>query len=198
MLVYNIAKTLVKWAVQLLFFLRISGKENIPAEGKIIICSNHKKLIDPALVAACTKRHIAFMSKQELYSNPVIRFFMKQFGTIPVNRDGNDLQSIKQSLQVLSSGGALGIFPQGTRSLNDEKKFKPGVSLLAIRTNTPLIPVHIIGNYKLFRRMSVVVGKPISLEKYAKQNLTTEDYDRIANEEIARPLLALGKNQQLP
>ena len=193
-MVFNIARILSKICVKFFFFLKIKGKENIPLKGKIIICCNHQKIIDPAFIVSCTKRHIAFLSKQELYNNRLIRFFMNKCGTIPVNRDGHDLQSMKQSLAVLSNGGVLGIFPQGTRSKDGEKEFKPGVSMLAIRTQTPLIPIHIIGNYKLFRRMSVVIGKPITLEKYSGQKLTTEEYSRIANEEIAHSLLSLGKN----
>lgn len=195
-MLYYIIRTFALLVLILLFKLKIIGAKNIPKKGRLIICCNHIHFFDPIYVAGSTMRKIHFLAKKELFQSKLSKLFFKGLGAIPVNRDGNDAYSLKTSLTLLKKEKVLGIFPEGTRNKNNNTEgivFKPGVSMLAIKTKTPIIPVHIIGSYKIFSKMTIVVGEAIHLDKYANQRLTSDDYMRIANEEIAAKLLSLNE-----
>jgi 1-acyl-sn-glycerol-3-phosphate acyltransferase len=101
------------------------------------------------------------------------------------------------ALKALKEEHVLGIFPEGTRSSNDEMCFKPGVSMLAIKTKTKILPIYIEGNYRIFGKVNMIFGEPYELNAYYGQKLTGENYERIANEEIAESIRALKKRLQL-
>ena len=187
---YKIARGFVRVFIRLFYRLKIIGKENISNEGKLIICANHIHVFDPLFVAVCTRRIICFMAKKELFQG-LFGFLIKSFRAIPVNRDGNDSYSLKRALQALKGGNILGIFPEGTRSEGDRLEFKPGVSMLSIKTKTKIVPIYIEGNYKIFSKMTAVVGKAYELTEYYGKKLTSDDYEEIANNEIAESISKL-------
>lgn len=173
--------------------VRVTGKENVPKDGRLIVCANHNTNLDPLFVASVIKRQTHFMAKKELFNGKFWTWIFTQLGCIPVNRDGNDLVSLKMSMKLLSKERILGIFPEGRRKLANESQpaFKPGAVLLAIRTKTPVLPIHIVGTYKLFSVIDIRIGCPVPFEKYEGIKLTNEEYAKIANEEIASRVLEL-------
>lgn len=187
---YKIARGFVRIFISLFYRFKIIGKENISKEGKLIICANHRHVFDPLFVAVCTRRIVHFMAKKELFQG-FFGFLIKSFRTIPVNRDGNDSYSLKLALQALKDGNILGIFPEGTRSEGERLEFKPGASMLSIKTKTKIIPIYIEGNYKIFSKMTAVVGKAYELTEYYGKKLTSTDYTNIANNEIADSITRL-------
>lgn len=141
---------------------RISGVENLPREGGCIVSSNHIHARDPFYIAAHLPRHIYFMAKVELFRIRIVGWFIGLVGAFPVDRGKSDLNAIRTSLRILKEGHALGIFPQGTRSRNNEQtEMAGGVALIAMRAGVPVVPVYIDGPYRLFRRTAIIVGKPV-------------------------------------
>jgi (E)-4-hydroxy-3-methyl-but-2-enyl pyrophosphate reductase len=126
-----------------LFRVSYSGAENIPGSGGFIVCSNHRSVFDPFLLAIPFRRQIRYMAKSELFSDHgrAARTFLYAMGAFPVRRNTADRRSVRTAEQILKSGGIVGIFPQGG-CVFDNSPFrpKPGVALLAARTGAPVLP----------------------------------------------------------
>ncbi len=152
--------------VYLLFFPKTIGRKNVKVKGKAIVISNHKSMADPFLVSMTFHRHIKWMGKVELFKNAILREFFKAIGTFPINRGENDLGAIRRAFKTLRDGEVLGIFPEGTRVKEEGiREFETGTALLALKTQAPVIPVYLGGNYKIFRRMTITVGEPIMISE---------------------------------
>ena len=140
----------------------VDGVENIPAEGGFILCCNHISARDPFYLALCTRRHIHFMAKSELFKFKLLGAVLRGMEAFPVDRGHNDLTAVRSAVQLVKDGHGLGIFPQGTRSKkNVPTPMLGGVSLIAMRAGVPVIPAYIGGPYRLFRRTQVSFGPPI-------------------------------------
>lgn len=154
---------------------RVIGRENIPAEGPVIICSNHISNWDPPLLGSPLTRQVHFMAKDDLFKIPVLNWLITQFGAFPVKRGGGDRAAIRATLDLLKNGKILGIFPEGTRSKNGQLgEGKSGTALFALRSDAVVIPVAIIGPYKLFRPVTIVYGKPVDLTAYKSRKDTSD------------------------
>ena len=160
---------------------KIIGKENIPKEGSIIIAGNHKHLYDQCLTIIATKRGIHYMAKKEYFDDKKVAWFFKGTGCISVDRQNKDENAKNMALEVLNAGGALGIFPEGTRNKTKEKllPFKYGAVSLANKTDSLIVPFGITGDYKFrSKNLTIRYGKPfktgdLSLEE-ANQKLYKE------------------------
>lgn len=179
----KIVKAIVRWFMVICFRIKIVGKENIPKEGACIVCSNHKSYYDPPLMVAFNKRHINMIAKKDLLKNPIMAWLCKAFGAFMVERDGKDIEAVKQSLKILKNGGILGIFPEGTRNgLAKGEKVKNGAVLMAIKSGAPIIPAGIKGDYKLFRRVTMTYGEPIYYDKSKINQQDKEEIDKLTDE----------------
>lgn len=173
---YGLAKGLFSLLFALLFFgWRVEGRDNLPAEGGAILCSNHISWWDPPLVGCVVKRRVHFMAKEELFKIPILGSILPALGAFPVRRGTPDRSAIRQALRVLKDGQVLGIFPEGTRSKTGRlQKAEPGTALLAIKSQAPLVPVAILGPYRLFRPIRVRIGAPFTVEEFYDQRLSSE------------------------
>lgn len=153
--------------IYLLFWPKVKGKENIPTEGSTIIYANHISLLDPILLACVLPRKINFMAKEELFKFPLFGTILREVGAFPVKRGSADITSIKTALKRIKEGKVFGIFPEGTRSKNGEiQNFTHGMAAIAQRTEAVTIPVAIKGEYRIFRSLTVTIGKPLDLTEY--------------------------------
>lgn len=178
------------------YFFRIKGlvtegKENIPAEGAVIIAPNHKSNFDPPAIGVCSPRIIHYMAKEELFKNPVFAAVIRYFGTFPVKRGSVDRAAIRQALAVLKSGEPLGIFPEGTRTHGNRiGRFHDGMASIALMTGTPVLPVAVLGTEHLPRRegpLAVIFGKPIPVEKQRP----TPEAMQVVNDKVRAELLCM-------
>lgn len=181
MIFYKVVKNSVRILLSLIYRIEIQGKENIPKEGKSIVCSNHFNLLDPVFIGTCLPRKINYMAKEELFSNKIFASILNKLGVFPVKRGGADISAIKAALKVLRSEEIFGIFPEGTRSKTGEMlEAKPGLAMIAIKSQSPVIPIAIIGNYKLFSKIKIIIDKPIDLSSYYSQKISTEEYQQLS------------------
>lgn len=142
------------------------GREHIPSKGAVIVCSNHVNAMDPFLVAFGFQREISYLAKEELFRHAMFRHFLIRTGMIPVKRGQSDRQAIRTVIQRLEEQRMIGIFPEGTRSNNDELlDFHDGAVYFALKTGATLLPAAIVGDYKKGKRMRVVYGQGIPVAK---------------------------------
>ena len=191
--------TLVIWGLyfvisKLLFFVRIEGRENIPKGRNCVMMGNHQHIFDPLMLALCVPdREIHFMGKKELLGWA----FTKVHG-FPVDRGNIDMTAIRTALGILQGGDTLGIFPEGTRSKTGHMlPLLGGASMLAMRSKVDVVPVYIDGSYKLFRPMTVRVGKPIEMEDLKAQRVNKETCDELTRR-IEGAFCALSGGRSLP
>ena len=103
---------------------KITGKENIPKEGRFIIVVNHINIMDQCNVVISTKRDLHYMAKKEYFDNKKVEWFFKSAGCIPVDRSKKDNSATSSAIDVLEQDEALGIFPEGTRNGLKEERIK--------------------------------------------------------------------------
>ena len=139
----------------LLFRLRVSGVENVPAGGAII-APNHQSFFDIPLVAmvlALHGRRTYFMAKSELFRNSVFAWIIHNLLAFPVRRGAPDRMAIRYAIDRLKQGELVAIFPEGTRSKTGQlKEAEAGLSLIAAKAGTPVVPVGIGGTRLMFSK----------------------------------------------
>jgi len=146
---------------------KVIGKENIPEDGSILVVGNHIHLMDQCVPILSTKRVINYMAKKEYFDNKKVAWFFKSAGCIRVDRSKKDENAVSTALEVLENGGAIGLFPEGTRNKTKDLllPFKFGAVSMANKTDSYLVPFGISGEYK-FRSKNLVVefGKPFKVK----------------------------------
>jgi len=165
-LMYKILRPILGTIFKLYYNPKIIGKENIPQKGPILIVGNHKHIMDQCGPIISTKRVIHYMAKKEYFDGKFAWFF-KMTGCISVNRGEKDQKAKDKALMVLKEGGAIGIFPEGTRNRTKELllPFKYGAVSMAQKTDAYLVPVIVTGDYK-FRseNLTYQFGKPFKVD----------------------------------
>ena len=139
--------------------MRVVGREHIPEPDNdgFIVASNHISYLDPPTVGSCFPYEIHYMAKRELFSFRPFGAVLRNVNAIPVRRGAVDRDSLKQCLAVLQRGGALIVFPEGTRSKTAAMlPPRPGIGLLAARARCAVLPTHVSG---LNRYRSCLLGR---------------------------------------
>ena len=183
-MIYEFAKGVCKYFVnKVLYRFNFKGLENIPEKDRLVICSNHVSLYDPVVIATQVKRPIHFLAKAELYKNSFISWIMRKVKTIPVDRGHVSIQTLKDAMSVLKKDNILGIFPEGTRVKEGEKK-EPldGFVVFALKTKSPILPVHIEGRFKFRAKINVTFGKPIYLNEYYGRKVKADEISEISKD----------------
>lgn len=193
-------KEIIKWIVRGVIYIwvkiyyraEIKGLENVPKEGPLIFCGNHRSYLDPPLIVVTAKRDMKFLAKEELYKNKFLAFLGWVFEAIPVKRDEKDVSAIKNSLKVLKNGQCIALFPEGTRNgLEKGEKVKDGVAFFAVRSGAKVVPCGIKGGTKEHKKVTITYGKPLDYSKY-KNNKDKEVLDKVT-EEIMNNIIELAK-----
>ncbi|MCC2626881.1 MAG: phospholipid/glycerol acyltransferase [Thermomicrobiales bacterium] len=141
-----ILRSIVLALLRPLLSLRLIGVETVPQEGPLLVASNHLSNADPIILEAAFPRPLFFLGKAELFRNPIFRWMLRRFGGIPVERGTADRAAIRRARAVLEQGIALGIYPEGVRSKTAALvKGLPGAGLIALQSDSPVLPVAIYG-----------------------------------------------------
>ena len=176
-----------------LFFKKeVVGKENLPKEGGYILCSNHIHWMDPILYVCEIKRMMYAIAKEELFSTKLKAWIMRRLALIPVVRDGTsgNKESINEAVDVLKKGKLLLIYPEGTRfGLKKGIKPKKGVALMALEAKVPIIPMAMVGSFKPFTKIKVIIDKPMDISEYYPkegENVNLRNMVKITNNVMDR------------
>ena len=165
-LLYKIGKLILTPIFKFYYNPKIINKEYIPKDGPIVIVGNHKHLYDQCLTIIATKRGIHYMAKREYFDNKKTAWFFKHTGCISVDRSKKDSEAVEQALDVLKVGGAIGLFPEGTRNKTDQLllPFKFGAVSMAKKMDAYLVPFAITGDYKFrSKNLTIRYGKPFKV-----------------------------------
>jgi 1-acyl-sn-glycerol-3-phosphate acyltransferase len=142
---------------------------NMPENGPVIVCSNHRSNYDPVILGASLSRDLNFMAKAELFKIPLLRGLITAFGAFPVQRGKGDAEASRTAVRILEEGGVLAMFPEGHRQKNgnDLQRFQKGTARFAFKTHAPILPVAIMtkGRVRPFKKNAVRVGALISYEE---------------------------------
>ena len=168
---------------KLLYRVKVIGTENIPKEGPVIFCGNHKSFLDPQLIeVTCKRDDTRFLAKKELTKNKGLKFLGNVFDAILVSRDEKDVTVVKESLRTLKNGNCIALFPEGTRNgLEKGEKVKDGTAYFALNSDATVIPVGIKGGDKLFNKAVIRYGKPINLDEYKPNRKDKEVLEKVTD-----------------
>ncbi|MCW2600649.1 MAG: phospholipid/glycerol acyltransferase [Frankiales bacterium] len=155
------------------FRLRVLGVEHVPPVGAVLFAGNHSGFLDGPLVYVLAPRPATFLAKSELFVGPLARV-LGWLGQIPVHRGRPDRAALRAGLAVLQHGGALGVFPEGTRGTGRLEEVADGLAYLALRSGAPVVPIAVLGTAEALpkgRRLprwqapvTVVFGAPLELQ----------------------------------
>ena len=184
---YKFFKAVLRPIYKFYYRPKIYNKEVIPKDGPIIICCNHKHLYDQCSIIIATKRVIHYMAKIEYWQSAKTRWFFNLAGCIPVNRQIHDEDAKQAAIDVLEHGGAIGIFPEGTRNktIGTENEvlllpFKFGAVSMAKKTDATIVPFGLMGDHKVGNRnLTLVFGTPFKVGE-----MTLEEANELLREKI--------------
>jgi 1-acyl-sn-glycerol-3-phosphate acyltransferase len=176
---YVIARFVLRPLFWAIFRPRVTGRENVPLTGAVILASNHLSFIDSIAIPLMAPRKVAYLAKAEYFTSPGIggwlsRALFTAVGALPVERETSRAAqaALDTALGVLKDGGAFGIYPEGTRSRDGRlARGKTGVAWLALTADCPVVPVAVAGTDKVQpigatwprpHRISVSFGEPLT------------------------------------
>lgn len=147
--------------------MKVTGLENVPLNGPLIIACNHVSLIDPPLMAVTVapRRRPFGVGKKELFEKPLLGWWLRNTGNFPLDRTGDATSAMRSALEVLDRGGCLVIYPEGTRVKPGEKRApKAGISFLSFRAKAPVVPLRVVGTAEFPHRFPLEAryGEPIA------------------------------------
>jgi len=161
----------------------VTGLENVPRTGPIIVVCNHLSFVDSIFLPLMIDRQMAFLAKSDYFTGKglkgwLVRFFMTSAGQLPIDRTGGKASeaSLNAGLQILAEGGVLAIYPEGTRSPDGGMyRGRTGVARMILEAHVPVIPAAVIGTEKVMplgstipkvHKVGVVIGKPLDFSRF--------------------------------
>ncbi|AOZ91387.1 lysophospholipid acyltransferase family protein [Paenibacillus crassostreae] len=184
-MIYVFCRGLLRLIFAVLYRLESIGKDNVPDNGGVLLCANHISMMDPITVGIKLKRQVKYMAKAELFEIPVFGPLLHQLGAFPVKRGGFSRDSIRMAIKILQQGEMMGIFPEGTRN-STSGTAKKGAASFALRSKATVIPVAILGEYKLFRKMKVVYGVPVDLSEFMDETASGDQLEAVTEVIMSR------------
>jgi 1-acyl-sn-glycerol-3-phosphate acyltransferase len=195
---YFVGWSLFRLVYATYFRWRVCNPERVPRTGSVILASNHASFIDPPLVGSGLPRDINYLARESLFRYPGIGWLLRSWQAVPVDRDGGGARGLKAILDRLLAGGAIILFPEGTRTRDGKlQAARSGIGLIVIKSNAPVIPVRVFGTYEAYGRtvkfprpFPVVVkyGQPMNFAalraeaKTCSKDRLKQIYQEVANE----------------
>jgi 1-acyl-sn-glycerol-3-phosphate acyltransferase len=174
---YWVLKVLLTPIFFVLWRVKVEGRHNVPKKGPAVLAANHQSFSDSFFLPLVVRRKVTYLAKAEYFDSWRTSWFFKAAGQIPIRRGGGDAseRALITAREVLRSGKLLGLYPEGTRTLDEYvHKGRTGVSRLSRECGVPVIPVGIIGTVDVqpvnskwmhpFRRVTVRFGAPMLME----------------------------------
>jgi 1-acyl-sn-glycerol-3-phosphate acyltransferase len=194
---YSLSKALAKT----FFNYRVIGAENMIEEGPCIIAANHCSFFDPPLVGVACKRAIHYLARKSLLEWPILGPIFPDLNVIPVDRKNADRSALMGAIRVVKNGGAVLIFPEGTRSPDGNlQPAQPGLGMIVAKTGAPVVPVRIHGSYTVFSRtakfprrgnVAMSIGPALTFGRTNEQTVQLRDFYQSTSETVMRTIAAL-------
>ena len=196
---YWALKVILTPILRLLYRVRVEGRHHVPKDGAVILASNHQSFIDSIFLPLSVRRRVTFVAKAEYFESWKTAWFFRAVGMIPLKRDGGSAseRALAAAREVLSDGGVLGIYPEGTRS-PDGRLYKghTGVARLAVQCQAAVVPVAQFGTAdiqpigamrpRILRPVRLRMGPPLRFPAPAPgQTYSAEELRRMTDEIMA-------------
>lgn len=177
--------------------LKVEGTEHIPRTGGVLVACNHISYWDPPLLGVAFNRELFYMAKKELFRNKVFGALIRAHNAIPVSRGAFSRGALDRAIEVIRSGDAIVIFPEGRRSgPNRPSEPKPGMGMVADKTRCLVVPAYVAGSDTIKkclirrRRLRVYFGPPIGPEEFDSEGGEGKErytrISRVAMDRVAR------------
>lgn len=202
---YWIGWTFCRCIFAIYFRWRAFNSERVPIQGPVVLASNHASYLDPLLIGSSLHREINYLARENLFRFPIARTILRRWNCVPVDRDGGGAAGLRAILDRLLKGGAIILFPEGTRTHDGQlKPARSGIGLTVIKSTAPVVPVRTFGTFEAYNRhmnfprpkkLFVKFGKPMDFArlraeaKVCSKARLKEIYQEVANQimvEIAR------------
>ncbi|HEY5297327.1 MAG TPA: lysophospholipid acyltransferase family protein [Verrucomicrobiae bacterium] len=183
------------------FRWRVFNAERVPQTGGVILASNHASFLDPPLVGSGLRRPINYLARASLFRYPGVGWLLRKWNSVPVDRAGGGAAGLKAILDRLLAGGAIILFPEGTRTKDGQlQPARSGIGLTVIKSDAVVIPVRTFGTFECYNRkikfhlpkpLAVKYGEPMRFEKLRAEAKTCskarlkEIYQEVADEIMA-------------
>lgn len=183
------------------FHWRVFNPERVPLTGPVILAANHASFIDPPLVGSGIKRGINYLARDSLFRFPGIGWLLRKWNSVPVDREGGGAAGLKAILDRLLAGGAIILFPEGTRSRDGKlQPARSGIGLTVIKSTAAVVPCRVFGTYEAYGRhikiprphgIAVKYGRPMQFETLRAEAKTCSKprlkqiYQEVADEIMA-------------
>lgn len=181
----------VKVGLRLKYRIHVEGMENIPRDGPAVFLCNHTSVADSFFIGCFLPRKIYFMAKSTEFESAALRLFFYLSRSFPVRRYDIDPISLRNAMRVLSSGGMVGIYPEGERTWDGQMlPFRNGTIRFLLAAGVPIIPAGISGAFENQPRwggkigsadVRLAVGRPINAPKIAGKKQTREDIKELSD-----------------
>jgi 1-acyl-sn-glycerol-3-phosphate acyltransferase len=174
---YRAVKAVLGGLMRRMYRVHVEGLANVPATGPGIVAANHISFLDSLFIPLVIPRRVTYLAKAEYWDSWKTRWFFDTLGQIPVRRDDSAKAqgALEAGMRVLTAGGLLGIYPEGTRSPDGRLyRGKTGVGRMAAEAMCPVVPVGLIGTREIMAKdaklpkssgsVAVRFGKPIHID----------------------------------
>lgn len=160
-----------------MYRFRSWGARHIPAQGPVLVVSNHQSYFDPIILGLpLWRRPFWALARKTLFRNRVFGWLIRSLNAIPVDQSGSDMKSMRACMEVLKAGRVLIVYPEGARTLDGTTgPFAEGTMLLIKRTRPLVVPAAIEGAYQAYPRgakrpkatgrIAVQFGEPMPAEQ---------------------------------
>jgi 1-acyl-sn-glycerol-3-phosphate acyltransferase len=199
--VYRIGWIFYRSAFAGYFRWRVFNSSRVPLKGPVILAANHASFLDPPLVGSGLKRDINYLARKSLFRYPILGWILRTVNAVPVDRDGGGAAGLKAIMDRLHAGGAIILFPEGTRTPDGRlQPARSGIGLTVIKSEAPVIPVRTFGTYEAWGKgvkfphphpVAVKYGRPMNFKELRAEAKTCSKarlkqiYQEIADEIMA-------------
>lgn len=211
--IYGIGYRFFRLAYAHYFGWSVFHPERVPVEGPVILAANHASFLDPPLVGAGLPRDIHYLARKTLFRFPLMGWLLRQWNSVPVDRDGGGGAGLKAILDRLQAGAAIILFPEGTRTRDGQlQPARSGIGLVIIKSTAPVIPVRVFGTFEALgrhrliprpHRVMVKYGYPVDFTPLRQEAETCskprlKEIYRQAADEIMSAIAALQPQADVP
>ncbi len=193
--VHPVVSVVARWCCS----LEVVGREKVPTGGGVIVAANHVSYLDIPIVGCALARRADFLAKAELFRNPLVGWFFRRLGGVPIRRGGLDRAALAEVERRLAEGRLVVMYPEGTRNPDGRlQAAKPGVGMLVARTGVPVVPAYVAGTGEAWppgarwlrcRPITVMFGDPITWGRPGagggEDDVAKRRYQRISDDIMA-------------
>jgi len=200
-LAYRISWWVFRLAYATYFRWRVYNPERVPLQGPVVLAANHASILDPPLIGAALKRALNYLARDTLFSVPILGWLLRLWEVVPVDRDGGGAAGLRAIFDRLRNGGAILLFPEGTRTPDGQlQPARAGLGLVVIKSSAPVVPGRVFGTFEAYgrearlprpRRVMVKFGAPLNFDnlraeaKISSKQRLREIYQQVTDEIMA-------------